>query len=83
MYTITPQFLCTVVAAVIFGSFATFSKEQGGSRKQLVALIIAVVLLGVGVVMPNTELAATQSYWLALWAVGALLCSLILRRSAM
>ncbi|MCP1387067.1 hypothetical protein M5J20_02525 [Corynebacterium sp. TA-R-1] len=83
LYTITPQFICTAVAAVIFGSFATFNTAQGGSRKQLIALGAAVLLLGLGVLVPNTALAVTPTYWLGLWAVGALLCALILRRSAM
>lgn len=82
-YELTPQFGCTVVAACLFGAFATTDTSTGGSKKQLGALGAAVVLIAVGMFLPNTALTVAPTYWLALWAVGALFCALMLRRSAM
>jgi len=81
VYELTPQFLLTVVAAIIFGAFATTDKTQAGSRKQVFALAIAVLLIGI--IVPNTVLTLTPTFWLAMWGVGALLCALILRRLSM
>ncbi|WP_301924580.1 hypothetical protein [Corynebacterium glaucum] len=83
VYALTPQFLLTVIAAIIFGAFATTDKTQAGSRKQVIALAIAVLLIGIGIIVPNTVLALTPTFWLAMWGVGALLCALILRRLSM
>lgn len=83
LFAITPQFLCTVVAACLFGAFATTNKSVGASRTQLIVLGLAVILVGVGALLPNNALTVTQTYWLGLWGVGALLCALILRRATM
>ena len=83
LFDVTPQFLFTCLAAVIFGAFATTRRDQAGSRAQVIALAVAVALIGIGMILPSAAVAVTQTYWLALWGGGALLCALILRRSAM
>lgn len=80
VFDITSRFVMIVAASVIFGAFATSDTSQPGSRKQLIALGIAVALLAIGMLLPNTVLTVAPTMWLVLWGVGALLCALILRR---
>ncbi|AKV58367.1 hypothetical protein [Corynebacterium riegelii] len=79
-YALTLRFVLTCVASLIFGAFATTNTATGGSRKQLVALGVAVALIAVGMVVPNQALTIVPTTSLALWGGGALVCALILRR---
>ncbi len=80
-FAITPQVLTVLLAVAIVGAFATTSTRQGGSRTQVIALLIAVVLVGLGVILPDTALMVTTPVWLAAWALAAGICAVILRRS--
>lgn len=81
-FPVTPQVLSIIVAVAIVGAFATFNTKQEGSRTQVGALIVAVVLIGLGFIAPDTELMATTPFWLIGWALAAGLCAVVLRRSA-
>lgn len=81
-FPVTPQVLSIIVAVAIVGAFATYNTKQGGSRTQVGALIVAVVLIGLGFIAPDTELMATTPFWLIGWALAAGLCAVVLRRSA-
>lgn len=81
LFAMTLQTLTVIVAAIIIGAFATVSTSQEGSRTQVIALIIALVLIGLGVALPTFTLFYTQAYWPALWGIGALLCAVVLRRT--
>ena len=72
----------SIVAVAIVGAFATYNTKQEGSRTQVGALIVAVVLIGLGFIAPDTELMATTPFWLIGWALAAGLCAVVLRRSA-
>jgi len=80
-FEITPQVLTVLVAVGLVGAFATTSRDQAGSRAQVIALIIAVVLIGLGIILPDVALMVTTPVWMAAWAVAALFCAVILRRS--
>lgn len=81
-FPVTPQVLSIIVAVAIVGAFATYNTKQQGSRTQVGALIVAVVLIGLGFIAPDTELMATTPFWLIGWALAAGLCAVVLRRSA-
>ena len=81
-FPVTPQVLSIIVAVAIVGAFATYNTKQEGSRTQVGALIVAVVLIGLGFIAPDTELMATTPFWLIGWALAAGLCAVVLRRSA-
>ena len=49
LFALTLQTLTVLIAAVIIGAFATVSTSHEGSRTQVAALIIALVLIGLGV----------------------------------
>ncbi|MCG7235948.1 hypothetical protein [Corynebacterium sp. ACRQP] len=81
-FPVTPQVLSIIAAVAIVGAFATYNTKQEGSRTQVGALIVAVVLIGLGFIAPDTELMATTPFWLIGWALAAGLCAVVLRRSA-
>lgn len=81
LFALTLQTLTVLIAAVIIGAFATVSTSHEGSRTQVAALMIALVLIGLGVALPTHTLFYTQTYWPALWGVAALLCAIVLRRT--
>ena len=81
-FPVTPQVLSIIVAVAIVGAFATYNTKQEGSRTQVGALIVAVVLIGLGFIAPDTELMATTPFWLIGWALAPGLCAVVLRRSA-
>ncbi|MEX3503996.1 hypothetical protein [Corynebacterium sp. LK2510] len=83
VFEITPQVVTIFAAAAIFGANATFVRGQARSVAQVAVLAVAVALVVIGILLPSTAIALTQTYWLILWAVVATICALILRRSAM
>ncbi|SDL72074.1 hypothetical protein SAMN04488535_0550 [Corynebacterium mycetoides] len=82
VFEFTPRELAICLAALLFGANATFVRGQPRSRAQVLALAAAVVLVILGVLMPREAVFATQTYWLLLWAGGAVVCALILRQNA-
>ena len=80
-FVITPQVLTVLAAVALVGAYATTNTTSSGSRAQVYALLVAVVLIGLGIILPNTPLMITTPVWLAAWAVAAGLCAIILRRS--
>lgn len=80
-FVVTPSFLVILLAAVIFGAFATVRKDQAASRSQVISLIVAVVLVILSRFLPATPLYVMAQYWLPMYAVLAFLCALIIRRS--
>ncbi|HCG45758.1 MULTISPECIES: hypothetical protein [Corynebacterium] len=79
-FTWTYGTLAIVAAALIAGAFATIRRDQRASKTQVIALAVAVVLVIAGRFAPSTVLVVMDQYWLLLYAVGAGLCALILRR---
>lgn len=82
VFAFTPSVLMVLMAAVILGAFATVSQQQAASRAQVAALAVSVVLILASVAVPDAEVFVTETYWLLLWAAAAVLCALVLRRSA-
>lgn len=82
-FAITPAFLAICIAAVLFGAFATVNRAQKASVSQVVALAVAVVLIIASQFLPATALGYMGQHWLLLYAVLAVLCALVLRRSVM
>lgn len=82
-FEVTGRMLLIAAAAVILGAFATVRRDQAASRTQVIALAVAVGLIVVAMLIPATTIYVMGQYWLALYAVAALLCALILRRYAM
>ena len=52
-----------IVAAVIVGAFSTMSKSQAGSRAQVAALVIAIVIIAASRFVPGDVLFAQPQYW--------------------
>ncbi|WP_018295521.1 hypothetical protein [Corynebacterium lubricantis] len=83
VFTITLGSVFIWIGALLFGGFATMRRDQPASKKQVAALIVAVALILLSVFLPTIELGVMATYWLAMYAGVAVLCALILRRSAM
>ena len=80
-FVVTPGFLVIIVAVIIFGAFATVRRDQAASRTQVIALIVAVALVIFSRFIPTVALYVMGQYWLAMYAVAALLAGLVIRRS--
>lgn len=72
-----------VAAAFLVGAFSTMSKGQAGSRAQVVALVVAIVVIAASRFLPGGILFTQAQFWVVFYAGFAVLCALILRRSAM
>lgn len=72
-----------VVAALIVGAFSTMSKSQAGSRAQVAALAISVVIIAASRFVPGDILFTQPQIWVVFYAGFAVLCALVLRRSVM
>ena len=72
-----------VVAALIVGAFSTMSKSQAGSRAQVAALAISIVIIAASRFVPGDILFTQPQIWIVFYAGFAMLCALVLRRSAM
>lgn len=82
-FDITNRVLMILVAAVILGAFATQRTDQSFNRGHITALVIGVGLIMVSMVVPQVTVYVLAQYWLAMYAVLALLCALVLRRASL
>lgn len=82
-FAVTPRFLVILLAAAILGGFATVSRYENSSRLQVIALAVAVILVFASRALPNDPIMLIEQFWLSLWAVTAIICGLIIRRSLM
>ncbi|APT92516.1 membrane protein [Corynebacterium phocae] len=82
-FDVTPRFVLIVCAAALVGAFVTTSTEQRGSRSQVIGLAVALVLLVGSRFVSADPLVITEQYWIFMYAVAAILCALVLRRSLM
>ena len=73
--------LAIVGAALLVGAFSTQRHDQRGSREQIIALILALVLIVASRVLPTTVLTTMGQYVVFLYAVGAALCAAVIRRT--
>lgn len=73
--------LAIVGAALLVGAFSTQRRDQRGSREQIVALVLALVLIIASRALPNTVLTTMGQYVVFLYAVAAGLCAVIIRRT--
>ncbi len=80
-FVVTPSFLAILLAAVVFGAFATVRKDQAASSAQVISLVVAVALVILSRFLPSAELYTMAQYWLPMYAVFAFLCALVIRRS--
>lgn len=80
-FEVTPRFLMIVLAAVIFGAFATMSRTQESSRTQVIALGVAMMLVILSRFLPNEAITVMAQEWLLGYVILALICALVIRRS--
>ncbi|TRX63076.1 hypothetical protein [Corynebacterium hiratae] len=73
--------LAIVGAALLVGAFSTQRRDQRGSREQIIALVLALVLIIASRALPNTVLTTMSQYVVFLYAVAAGLCAVIIRRT--
>ena len=73
--------LAIVGAALLVGAFSTQRRDQRGSREQIIALVLALVLIIASRALPNTVLTTMGQYVVFLYAVAAWLCAVIIRRT--
>lgn len=82
LFTFTPATVLICIAALLFGAFITVTPDVSGLRSRFVAQLAATLLIIVSIFIPDIPLFVTETYWLLLWAGAAVLCALVLRRSA-
>lgn len=80
-FAVTPRVLAIVVAALILGAFATMSRQQESSRTQVIALVVAVVLVTLSRFLPDQALTVMGQPWLLGYVVLSFICALVIRRS--
>lgn len=73
--------LAIVGAALLVGAFSTQRRDQRGSREQIIALVLALVLIIASRALPGTVLTTMGQYVVFLYAVAAGLCAVIIRRT--
>lgn len=73
--------LAIMGAALLVGAFSTQRHDQRGSREQIIALILALVLIVASRALPTTVLTTMGQYVVFLYAVGAALCAAVIRRT--
>ncbi|MCG7275432.1 hypothetical protein [Corynebacterium singulare] len=73
--------LAIVGAALLVGAFSSQRHDQRGSREQIIALILALVLIVASRALPTTVLTTMGQYVVFLYAVGAALCAAVIRRT--
>lgn len=78
----TPARLMLPIAALIVGGFATTRRDQRASAAQVIALAVAVLLIIASRLLPTTVLATMSQPMVLIYASVALVCAVILRRSA-
>ncbi|MDO4686971.1 MAG: hypothetical protein Q4A92_10530, partial [Corynebacterium sp.] len=81
-FQLTPRFLMILAAAALLGAFATAGVANKRSVGQVVALVIALVLVVAGRLVPNPVLTVMDQWWLPAYGLLALACSFVLRRAA-
>ena len=79
----TPIRIAIVIAALLVGGFATVRRDQKASVTQVVALLVAVLLIFGSRFLPQEVYLVQHQSFLILYGGAAVLCSLILRRSVM
>ncbi|AEQ06610.1 hypothetical protein LJU02_05420 [Corynebacterium pseudotuberculosis] len=79
---VTARFLLIILAAGIFGGFATIRKEQAASRLQIGALIVALAFVIAGRFLSPEPIFVWQQYWLPIYGFLALVCGFVARQSA-
>ena len=77
----TWRHLAIVGAALLVGAFSTQRRDQRGSREQIIALVLALVLIIASRALPSTVLTTMGQYVVFLYAVAAGLCAVIIRRT--
>ncbi|MBF9012000.1 hypothetical protein NQ023_05585 [Corynebacterium phoceense] len=80
-YGVSPRFLLIVAAAALAGAFVTTSTEHRGSPAQVIGLVAALALVIASRFVSAQAIGHMAQYWLFLYAVAALLCALVIRRS--
>ncbi|QPK80204.1 hypothetical protein G7Y31_05935 [Corynebacterium lizhenjunii] len=83
LFPVTWRFILIVIAAALVGAFVTTNTAQKGSPAQVVGLAVAVALIIASRFVSLEPLSYMAQYWLFLYAGGALLCALLIRRSLM
>ena len=73
--------LAIVGAALLVGAFSTQRRDQRGSREQIIALVLALVLIVASRALPSTVLTTMGQYVVFLYAAGAGLCAAVIRRT--
>ena len=77
----TWRHLAIVGAALLVGAFSTQRRDQRGSHEQIIALVLALVLIIASRALPSTVLTTMGQYVVFLYAVAAGLCAVIIRRT--
>lgn len=80
-FAVTPRFVAIVLAAAVLGAFATVNKNQEGSKAQVGALAVALLLVVGSRFIPNEAIVYWQQYWLVAYAAAAFICALVIRQA--
>lgn len=81
-FEVTPRFLLIVLAGAILGAFGMTTPGAPRSAWNVFALFVALLLVVGGRFIPNAPIFVMQQWWLPAYAILALLCGLVLRRTA-
>ncbi|WJZ02663.1 hypothetical protein [Corynebacterium freiburgense] len=81
-FQLTPRFLMILAAAALVGGFATAGVANKRGIGQVVALVIALLLVVGGRLVPNPVLTVMDQWWLPAYGLLALGCSVVIRQAA-
>lgn len=82
-FEVTNRVILILLAALVLGAFATQRTDQEFHRGQVVALAAGLGLIVVSMLIPQSTVYVLAQYWIAMYAVLALVCALILRRASL
>lgn len=76
---VTARFILIMIAAALVGAFATVNKASRGSVLQITGLIVALLLIFLGRVIPDSPIMIWPAYLLPCYAAVCFIASLLAR----
>lgn len=82
VFPVTWRFLMIIVASMLLGAFGTVHRDEERTTRHVVILVISVGLVVFSRFIAPDPIYVIASWWLPVYAVMALLCALVIRRTA-
>ncbi|WKD61204.1 hypothetical protein CCICO_05880 [Corynebacterium ciconiae DSM 44920] len=81
-FPVTWGFLLIIASAMLLGAFGTTHRNEERTMRHVVVLVIAVGLVVFSRFITTEPIYILESWWLPIYATMALICALVIRRSA-